>query len=47
MTQWIDACATDDIDAEDLIRFDHGGATYAIYHAPGWQVLRHGGQMHP
>ncbi|OYU40774.1 MAG: Rieske family ferredoxin [Pseudorhodobacter sp. PARRP1] len=34
MTEWIDACATDDIDAEDLIRFDHGGATYAIYHAP-------------
>ena len=32
MTQWIDACATDDIDEEDLIRFDHGGATYAIYH---------------
>ena len=31
---WIDACATDDIDAEDLIRFDHAGATYAIYHAP-------------
>ena len=29
---WIDACATDDIDQEDLIRFDHGGATYAIYH---------------
>ena len=34
MTQWIDACATDDIDAEDLIRFDHAGATYAIYHSP-------------
>jgi 3-phenylpropionate/trans-cinnamate dioxygenase ferredoxin component len=34
MTRWIDACATDDIDAEDLIRFDHDGATYAIYHAP-------------
>ena len=31
---WIDACATDDIDAEDLIRFDHAGETYAIYHAP-------------
>ena len=29
---WIDACATDDIDQEDLIRFDHNGATYAIYH---------------
>lgn len=29
---WIDACATNEIDQEDLIRFDHGGATYAIYH---------------
>ncbi len=34
MTQWIDACATTDIDQEDLIRFDHGANTYAIYHAP-------------
>ena len=34
MPQWIDACATDDIDEEDLIRFDHAGVTYAIYHAP-------------
>lgn len=34
MPQWIDACATDDIDQEDLIRFDHGADTYAIYHAP-------------
>ena len=33
MPQWIDACATDAIDPEDLIRFDHGGATYALYHA--------------
>jgi 3-phenylpropionate/trans-cinnamate dioxygenase ferredoxin component len=29
---WIDACSTEDIDQEDLIRFDHAGATYAIYH---------------
>jgi 3-phenylpropionate/trans-cinnamate dioxygenase ferredoxin component len=28
---WIDACATDDIDAEDVIRFDHGGRTFAVY----------------
>jgi 3-phenylpropionate/trans-cinnamate dioxygenase ferredoxin subunit len=28
---WIDACATDDIDEEDVIRFDHGGRTLAIY----------------
>ena len=31
---FIDACSTSDIDKEDLIRFDHNGATYAIYHAP-------------
>ena len=30
MTQWIDACAKDEIDAEDVIRFDHAGKTYAI-----------------
>ncbi|SMX48039.1 MocE family 2Fe-2S type ferredoxin [Maliponia aquimaris] len=31
---WIDACATDDIETEDLIRFDHGGRTYALYRSP-------------
>lgn len=31
---WIDACGVDDIDPEDLIRFDHEGQTFAIYHAP-------------
>ena len=34
MAQWIDACATDEIDAEDVIRFDHAGKTYAIYRSP-------------
>lgn len=34
MSNWIDACATDDIDEEDLIRFDHGKQTFAIYHSP-------------
>ena len=34
MTTWIDACAPDDIDPEDLIRFDHAGRTYAIYRSP-------------
>ena len=29
--EWIDACATDDIDQEDVIRFDHSGRTFAIY----------------
>ena len=31
---FVDACATSEIDAEDLIRFDYDGATYAIYHGP-------------
>ena len=34
MSEWVEACATDDIDDEDLIRFDHGGRVYAIYKSP-------------
>lgn len=30
-SDWIEACATDDIDEEDVMRFDHGGRTFAIY----------------
>lgn len=29
--RWIDACAVDDIDEEDVIRFDHEAQTFAIY----------------
>ena len=31
---WVRACGVDDIDEEDLIRFDHGGKTYAVYKSP-------------
>jgi len=31
MAVWIDACAADDIEPDDVIRFDHGGKTFAIY----------------
>jgi 3-phenylpropionate/trans-cinnamate dioxygenase ferredoxin component len=34
MSQWIEVCATDDIDQEDVMRFDHQGQTFAIYHSP-------------
>lgn len=34
MANWIDACATEDIEQEDLIRFDHEGRTFAIYRSP-------------
>ena len=30
MTQWIQVCAAGDVDEEDVMRFDHGGKTYAI-----------------
>ena len=28
---WIKVCKIDDIEPEDVIRFDHGGRTFAIY----------------
>ncbi len=34
MSNWVQACAADDIDEEDLIRFDHAGHSYAIYRSP-------------
>ena len=35
----IDACALDEIDVEDLIRFEHNGQVYAIYRLPGDEVF--------
>ncbi|WP_239619050.1 MocE family 2Fe-2S type ferredoxin [Cohnella mopanensis] len=29
--QWIEACEVDDIEVEDVIRFDHEDRTFAIY----------------
>jgi 3-phenylpropionate/trans-cinnamate dioxygenase ferredoxin component len=34
MAKWIEVCATGDIDAEDVMRFDHAGQTFAIYRSP-------------
>jgi 3-phenylpropionate/trans-cinnamate dioxygenase ferredoxin component len=31
---WIEACAADDIELEDVLRFDHDGRTFAIYRSP-------------
>lgn len=31
---WVDACSADAIYEEDLIRWDHDGRTFAIYHGP-------------
>ncbi len=31
---WVTACAIDDVDEEDVIRFDHSGRTFAIFRSP-------------
>ena len=31
---WIQACDADEVEAEDVIRFDHAGRTFAIYRSP-------------
>ncbi len=31
---WVAACGVDDVDAEDVIPFSHGGADYAVYRSP-------------
>lgn len=35
MPQWINVCPLDDIDDEDVSRFDHAGQTYAVYRVDG------------
>ncbi len=34
MTNWTRACATGDIEPEDLIRFDHGTLTFIVVRSP-------------
>ena len=34
MSDWVEACAAGDIDEEDVMRFDHGGRTFAVYRSP-------------
>ena len=34
MAEWVEACAADEVETEDVIRWDHGGRTFAIYRSP-------------
>ncbi|WP_421693115.1 MocE family 2Fe-2S type ferredoxin [Aestuariivirga sp.] len=34
MPQWVEACAVTDVEPEDVMRFDHGGRSFAIYRSP-------------
>lgn len=39
MTDWIKVCPVDDIDTEDVIRFDHGDRTFAICRSAKGEVF--------
>ncbi|WP_366512499.1 Rieske 2Fe-2S domain-containing protein [Mesorhizobium sp.] len=34
MSEWIEACEANEVDEEDVVRFDYGGRTFAIYRSP-------------
>jgi len=34
MSNWTKVCNTDEIEQEDLIRFDQGDSTFAVYRSP-------------
>ncbi|MDB5587890.1 MAG: Rieske (2Fe-2S) domain protein MocE subfamily, partial [Devosia sp.] len=34
MADWVEACGSDDVEEEDVIRFDHAGRVFAIYRSP-------------
>ena len=36
---WVEVCAADDIEEEDVMRFDHDGQTFAIYRSPDNQFF--------
>jgi 3-phenylpropionate/trans-cinnamate dioxygenase ferredoxin component len=33
--EWVEACAADDIEEEDVVRFDHSDRTFAVYRLEG------------
>ena len=34
MAKWVEACAAEDIEADDILGFSHAGRDYAIYRSP-------------
>jgi len=39
MSAWVDVCDVEDIDLEDVIRFDHGDRTFAVYRTSDGEVF--------
>ncbi|MCY0964610.1 MocE family 2Fe-2S type ferredoxin [Parathalassolituus penaei] len=38
MANWIEVCSLDEIDPEDVMRFDHNQHSWAIYRCPNGEV---------
>ena len=36
---WVEACGIDDIDEEDVIRWDYEGSSFALYRSPDGQYF--------
>lgn len=34
MADWVDVCGREEIELEDVVRFDHAGRTFAVYRSP-------------
>lgn len=34
MSNWVQACAAEDVEQEGVARFDHGARTFAVYRSP-------------
>ncbi len=43
MPNWVRACDANDVEAEDLVRFDHGDRTFAVYRSPDDEYFCTGG----
>ncbi|MEX0970341.1 MAG: MocE family 2Fe-2S type ferredoxin [Paracoccaceae bacterium] len=39
MAEWVDVCDADEIELEDVIRFDHDGRTFAVYRTEAGAVF--------
>jgi 3-phenylpropionate/trans-cinnamate dioxygenase ferredoxin component len=39
MSNWVDVCDAEEIELEDVIRFDHGDRTFAVYRTAEGEVF--------
>ena len=39
MAEWVDVCDAEEIELEDVIRFDHGARTFAVYRTESGAVF--------